>query len=56
MHRSIGKRIRMDEPPPPEYETIVNSMTPGYVSDVQETFSPFMSYRNPDSNMDPNMR
>lgn len=55
MHRSIGKRISMDDPPPQEYENMVNNMTPAYAPEVQERFSPFMPYGNADPNIDPNM-
>ncbi|XP_065216045.1 cohesin subunit SA-2 isoform X3 [Planococcus citri] len=53
MHRSIGKRISMDDPPPEEYENMVNNMTPAYAPEVQERYSPFMPYGNPDPNIDP---
>lgn len=46
MHpRSIGKRIRMDEPPPPEYDTS-NPMTPndGSLTDGQDSYSPYTPY------------
>lgn len=52
MHpRSIGKRIRMDEPPPPEYDTS-NPMTPmtpmdGSMADSQEPpYTPYTPYSN----------
>ncbi|XP_075217243.1 stromal antigen isoform X2 [Lycorma delicatula] len=47
MHRSIGKRIRMDEPPPPEYDTS-NPMTPmdGSAADSQEPYTPYTPYSN----------
>ncbi|XP_073982200.1 stromal antigen isoform X1 [Rhodnius prolixus] len=45
MQRSIGKRIRMDEPPPPEYDT-TNPMTPMTPADhdIQEPYTPYMGY------------
>lgn len=49
MHaRSIGKRIRMDEPPPPEYDTS-NPMTPmtPMEADIQEPYTPYNAYQNP---------
>lgn len=48
MHpRSIGKRIRMDEPPPPEYDTS-NPMTPmdGSMADSQEPYTPYTPYQS----------
>lgn len=50
MQRSIGKRIRMDEPPPPEYDTS-NPMTPmtpmdGSVADSQEPYTPYTPFNN----------
>lgn len=49
-HRSIGKRIRMDEPPPPEYDT-TNPMTPmtPMESDIQEPYTPYGANYNPAS-------
>ncbi|KAI5744904.1 hypothetical protein M8J76_006416 [Diaphorina citri] len=45
MHRSIGKRIRMDDPIPPEYDT--NPMTPMTEGgDIQEPFTPYTPYSN----------
>uniref|UniRef100_A0A8D8W339 Cohesin subunit SA-2 n=1 Tax=Cacopsylla melanoneura TaxID=428564 RepID=A0A8D8W339_9HEMI len=45
MHRSIGKRIRMDDPIPPEYDT--NPMTPmTEATDIQEPFTPYTPYSN----------
>lgn len=49
--RSIGKRIRMDEPPPPEYDT-TNPMTPMDDinaidnNDIQEPYTPYGSYNH----------
>ncbi|KAL1110343.1 hypothetical protein AAG570_007874 [Ranatra chinensis] len=45
MQRSIGKRIRMDEPPPPEYDT-TNPMTPIDGSEIQEPYTPYGNYNN----------
>ncbi|XP_039276310.1 LOW QUALITY PROTEIN: cohesin subunit SA-1-like [Nilaparvata lugens] len=47
MQRSIGKRIRMDEPPPPEYDTS-SPMTPmdGSAADSQEPYTPYTPYTN----------
>ncbi|XP_014259117.1 cohesin subunit SA-2 isoform X2 [Cimex lectularius] len=48
MHRSIGKRIRMDEPPPPEYDTTnpMTPMTPGEPHDIGESYTPYLGYNN----------
>lgn len=53
MHRSIGKRIRMDDPPPMEYDVPStpgssihpSPMTPSR-SDYQEHYNPYANYHN----------
>jgi hypothetical protein len=53
MHRSIGKRIRMDDPPPMEYDipsTPGSSIHPSPMtpsrSDYQEHYNPYANYHN----------
>ncbi|XP_050542389.1 cohesin subunit SA-2 isoform X1 [Daktulosphaira vitifoliae] len=53
MHRSIGKRIRMDDPPPMDYdipETPGSSIHPSPMtpsrSDYQEHYNPYANYHN----------
>lgn len=42
MQRRGGKRIRMDDPPPPEYESPMTPMTPmDGSSEVQEPYTPY---------------
>nr|CAD7196856.1 unnamed protein product [Timema douglasi] len=45
MQRRGGKRIRMDEPPPPEYENPMTPMDGGGV-DLQEPYTPYNPYSN----------
>ncbi|PSN33726.1 Cohesin subunit SA-1 [Blattella germanica] len=51
MQRRGGKRIRMDDPPPPEYENPMTPMTPldGSGGDLQEPYTPYTPYNNPPS-------
>lgn len=54
MQRSIGKRIRMDEPPPPEYDTTnpmtpMDDMTPMDSNDTQEPYTHFNTYSHQQS-------
>ncbi|XP_063242671.1 cohesin subunit SA-1 isoform X2 [Bacillus rossius redtenbacheri] len=48
MQRRGGKRIRMDDPPPPEYESPMTPMTPmdGSGGDLQEPYTPYTPYSN----------
>jgi cohesin complex subunit SA-1/2 len=48
MQRRGGKRIRMDEPPPPEYESPMTPMTPldGSGTELQEPYTPYTPYSN----------
>lgn len=46
MHRRGGKRIRMDDPVPPEYETPMTPMTPmtddrGDANDSYNAYTPY---------------
>ncbi|XP_066903606.1 cohesin subunit SA-2 [Halyomorpha halys] len=54
MQRSIGKRIRMDEPPPPEYDTTnpmtpMDDMTPMDSNDTQEPYTHYNTYSHQQS-------
>ncbi|KAI4493092.1 hypothetical protein M0802_009642 [Mischocyttarus mexicanus] len=48
MHRRGGKRIRMDDPVPPEYEAPMTPMTPlnDNTADANESYSSYTSYNN----------
>ncbi|XP_021930436.1 cohesin subunit SA-1 isoform X4 [Zootermopsis nevadensis] len=48
MQRRGGKRIRMDDPPPPEYESPMTPMTPldGSGTELQEPYTPYTPYSN----------
>lgn len=48
MHRRGGKRIRMDDPVPPEYEAPMTPMTPSNdnTADANESYSSYTSYNN----------
>ena len=48
MQRRGGKRIRMDEPPPPEYESPMTPVTPldGSGAEMQEPYTPYTPYNN----------
>ncbi|XP_015171722.1 PREDICTED: cohesin subunit SA-2 isoform X1 [Polistes dominula] len=48
MHRRGGKRIRMDDPVPPEYDTPMTPMTPSNdnTADANESYSSYTSYNN----------